>query len=270
MRQLNKFDISDYIPVVFKKKQLGWVNKDNDFELPFSLESVSSIDVKKLINFSEKKNFRKKGEFCPIFYYDSLSPKIHFNHNKKFCDSKIFFIERSFLSKFGLPAYGVHCNVWSKFRNSVLIHLAKRSSKLKKFPGMYDNLIAGGQPMKISIKNNLHKEAFEEAGLKPIHMNLAIKSKTAHYIHNENKKLNSSVIFIYQLEKNKEMKFKNIDGEVEDFVTIEIDDLYKILEKKELKPNCIIPIIDFLILKKSDFMSKKVILEITNLMKTYD
>ena len=63
-------------------------------------------------------------------------------------------------------------------------------------------------------------------------MNLAIKSKTAHYIHNENKKLNSSVIFIYQLEKNKEMKFKNIDGEVEDFVTIEIDDLYKILEKK--------------------------------------
>ena len=67
-------------------------------------------------------------------------------------------------------------------------------------------------------------------------------------IHNENKKLNSSVIFIYQLEKTEKMYFKNMDGEVEDFVSIEIDNLYQILEK--IKPNCIIPIIDFFILKK--------------------
>ena len=102
---------------------------------------------------------------------------------------------------------------------------------------MYDNLIAGGQPVKISIKDNLYKEAFEEAGLESYQMHSIERSKTVHYIHNENKKLNSSVIFIYQLEKTEKMYFKNMDGEVEDFVSIEIDNLYQILEQKKLKPN---------------------------------
>ena len=66
------------------------------------------------------------------------------------------------------------------------------------------------------------------------------------------------------------MYFKNMDGEVEDFVSIEIDNLYQILEQKKLKPNCIIPIIDFFILKKSDFISKKAMLEITKFIKAYD
>ena len=35
---------------------------------------------------------------------------------------------------------------------------------------MFDNLIAGGQPVKISIKDNLYKEAFEEAGLESYQM----------------------------------------------------------------------------------------------------
>ena len=36
------------------------------------------------------------------------------------------------------------------------------------------------------------------------------------------------------------MKFKNQDGEVDEFISIEIDKIYKILESKELKANCII------------------------------
>ena len=91
------------------------------------------------------------------------------------------------------------------------------------------------------------------------------RSKTVHYIHNENKKLNSSVIFIYQLEKTEKMYFKNMDGEVEDFVSIEIDNLYQILEQKKLKPNCIIPIIDFFILKKVILYLKKLCLKSPNL-----
>ena len=40
---------------------------------------------------------------------------------------------------------------WSKYKNSTLLHLAIRSKKIRNFPGLYDNLIAGGQPSKISI-----------------------------------------------------------------------------------------------------------------------
>ena len=108
---------------------------------------------------------KRELEYCPIFDFESLKPKLKFDHKKKFCNGRKFIIERKFLSKFGFPAYGVHCNVWSKFKNSTIIHLAKRSCKLKKFPGLFDNLIAGGQPIDLSIKNNFYKEAFEEAGL---------------------------------------------------------------------------------------------------------
>ncbi|MEE2695311.1 MAG: hypothetical protein VX976_03025 [Pseudomonadota bacterium] len=171
---------------------------------------------------------------------------------------------------FGLPAYGVHCNVWSKVGNSTILHLAKRSKKIRKFPGFLDNLVAGGQPIKISIKQNLYKEAYEEAGLDHKYMKLSKKGKAVHYHHNEKNKFHSAVIFIYHLEKMDGMKFKNLDGEVENFISLDINNLYKILEAKKLKPNCILPIIDLFISKDNDFLSKKAILEIRKLLKFYD
>ena len=61
------------------------------------------------------------------------------------------------------------------------------------------------------------------------------------------------------------MKFSNQDGEVESFLSIELANLYKILETNSLKANCVIPLIDFFILKESDFIPKSVIVEIRKL-----
>ena len=224
------------------------------------------MDIGKIIDFANQSVSRKRElEYCPIFDFESLKPKLKFDHKKKFCNGKKFVIERKFLSKFGFPAYGVHCNVWSKFKNSTIIHLAKRSSKLNNFPGLYDNLIAGGQPIDLSIRNNLYKEAFEEAGLSKEQTFRAKKSNTVHYQHNESTNFNSAIIFNYHLEKYVDMKFSNQDGEVESFFSIELANLYKILETNSLKANCVIPLIDFFILKESDFIPKSVIVEIKKL-----
>lgn len=229
----------------------------------------TSINFHQLKNYFKKINLNSNIEFCPIFNFDSLSPKINFNHEKKFCEGKFFKINRKYLSNFGFPAYGVHCNIWSKYKNSTIIHFAKRSKKLEKFPGLYDNPIAGGQPCNISIKKNLYKEGKEEAGLTQKNLVKAKKSKTIHYIHNYKSKLNSSIIFIYHLKNLNDLNFKNEDGEVDEFVSVEIENIYKILEKNLLKPNAIIPIIDFLILKESDFISKPAMLELNKIMKSY-
>ena len=66
------------------------------------------------------------------------------------------------------------------------------------------------------------------------------------------------------------MKFSNQDGEVESFLSIEIEKLYKILEKNFLKPNCVIPLIDFFILKERDFVPKSFIVEIKRLFNIYE
>ena len=225
-----------------------------------------NVCINKIIDFTNQFSLSKKEfEYCPIFDFESLKPKLQFDHKKKFCSGKRFIIARKFLSKFGFPAYGVHCNVWSRFKNSTIIHLAKRSYKLDKFPGFYDNLIAGGQPIELSIEQNFYKEAFEEAGLNQKQVSRAKKSSTVHYQHNEKTNFNSAIIFNYHLEKCVDMKFSNQDGEVDSFFSIELANLYKILETNSLKANCVIPLIDFFILKESDFIPKSVIVEIKKL-----
>ncbi len=224
------------------------------------------MNISKIIDYTKQSSSSKREvEYCPIFDFESLQPKLKFDHKKQFCGGRKFIIQRKFLSKFGFPAYGVHCNVWSKFKNSTIIHLAKRSSKLEKFPGLFDNLIAGGQPIELSIQQNFYKEAFEEAGLSHKQASRAKQSTTVHYQHNENTNFNSAIIFNYHLEKSDDMKFSNQDGEVESFFSIEIEKLYKILEKNLLKANCVIPLIDFFILKEGDFVPKSFIVEINKI-----
>ncbi len=270
MRQLNSYNISNYVPILSEKKKIGWIHKSRSKLIRQKNESSSNIHFKQILDYSRKLKSLKRPEFCPVFNYDSLNPKFQFHPKEKFCDGKLFQIERNNLSSFGFPAYGVHCNVWSKYKNSTIIHFARRSKQLKSFPSFFDNPIAGGQPCGISIIDNLYKEAREEAGLSVSDLRYAKKSKTVHYIHNYKKKLNSSILFIYHLEKKDDLQFINQDGEVEKFISVEINKIYEILEKKILKPNSIIPILDFFILKESDFIPKKVMLEIKKITKTYD
>ena len=205
-------------------------------------------------------------EFCPIFPFDSLKPKISFNFHRNFGDTKIMDIERGLLAIYGLPTYGVHCNVWSKNRNDIIIHLGKRSKKIRKFPGYFDNLIAGGQPSNISIEDNLRKEAYEEAGMGKEIIKKSFFSNAYHYMHNEKLNFISAIIFVYHLELNKKIKFRNIDGEVEDFISLPFQELYKILENNFLKPNCIIPIIDLIVSKFHGFVPKSFMIELNKII----
>tara|TARA_B100000700_G_C15026136_1_gene848237 strand:- start:804 stop:1466 length:663 start_codon:yes stop_codon:yes gene_type:complete len=209
-------------------------------------------------------------EFCPIFYFDSLKPNKNFNHNRRFDEKKILKIERSCLSLFGFPQYGVHCNGWIKKGNSYIFYLAKRSKKIIKFPGLIDNFIAGGQPCGISIIDNLKKEGFEEAGLKNSDFKNLDKGNSIHYCHQTKFKINSAVIFVYDLELDKNIKPKNLDGEVEEFFLVDIENLHEILDKRKLKPNCIIPIADFFVRRLDGYFAKNGLRKIKSFLYDYD
>ncbi len=229
----------------------------------------SYIDINKVISLTKKKisgKVTKNKEICPIFNENSITPKLKFNHHKPFGSKKLFAIDRSFLSCFGFPQYGVHLNGWSFKKKNYFLYLAKRSKKLNDFPGLYDNLVAGGQPLDLSIYKNLRKEAYEEAGLINIKKKNLIKSKTINYFHEHENKVHSGIIFIYHLKIDDE-KFTNIDGEVDNFESINAMNLYELLELKLLKPNCIIPIADFFLTFMSDLFPKKAILELKNLFE---
>ena len=233
-------------------------------------ELVNLNDFKKI--FCNKKllqliiNKEAINEICPVFMYNSLKPKMDFCDTKIFGENRILGVPRNLMTLFGFPQYGIHCNAWSKKKMSFLMHFSVRSKKLSYFPGLHDNLIAGGQPIGISILKNFQKEAVEEAGLKKINFKKILKGRTTKYSHEHQKKIHSGIIFTYHYEVSEKKKFINTDGEVDHFISYDISNIYKILESKILKPNCIIPIADFFLTISNDFFPKKGILELKRIM----
>ncbi|MEC8265277.1 MAG: hypothetical protein VX009_00525 [Pseudomonadota bacterium] len=168
-----------------------------------------------------------------------------------------------------MPQYGIHANGWQLKKSEYIFHFAIRSKKIKHFPGLYDNIFAGGQPSGMSIKKNLKKEALEEAGIKVSPKKLT-KGSTISYCHSFKNQIHSGTIFVFDYMIDSDTVFENNDGEVEDFKSIRVSDLDEILEKKLLKPNCIIPIADFFLRKMSDFFPKKGIVELKKILKKND
>ena len=207
----------------------------------------------------------KNEEICPVFNFNSLKPKLDFCHKKPFGANNIFEIDRKLLSILGLPQYGIHGNAWSLKKNRVIFHFAKRSKKLDDFPGYFDNLFAGGQPVGISIIDNLKKEAFEEAGIQKIIKKNLVKGSTVNYFHEYQDKIHSGIIFNYHL-KIENNNFSNMDGEVDSFISEDALEIHKLLESNTLKPNCIIPIADFFLRNMNDLFCKKGILELEKLL----
>ena len=267
LNEINIFDLSAYTPIRFKKKNIGWLNNktilNNSFNICNDYIEHSQLDA--FIKILEKSE--SSTETCPVFLFPSLKPKKVFSESTKFCKNNIFIIKRNLLSLFGLPSYGVHCNVWRKHKDKFVIYFAKRSEKLKSFPGYIDNTVAGGQPINLSIFENLKKEAYEEAGISCKYLKKVQRGNIVSYFHNNNNNFISAVIFNYHLNKVDELELKNIDGEVESFFSLPLENIYKLLEKNLLKPNCIIPILDFILLNDYHFLSKGTIVEIKKILR---
>ena len=264
------------MPVLYKEKSIGWIHADihqvllkNNF-----LMDEDKVCVDNLLGLEEnwfksvfKLFFKLKiidnnfSEKCPIFSYESLNPKITFQENKVFGNECLFTVNRALLSKFGFTAYGVHCNAWRNNKVPTMF-LSKRSRNLKKFPGLFDNFIGGGQPSNISIRKNLEKEGFEEVGItKNILQNAELNCFTK-YSHTYNNVLNSSVIATYDLEMKKKFIFKSNDNEVEGVQEFEIFEVLNLFKEKKIKPNCLIPILNLIIKKMNNLFDERALLEI--------
>ena len=103
-------------------------------------------------------------------------------------------------------------------------------------------------------------------GLKLKKKNLT-KGSIVSYIHDYKNQIHSGTIFIYDYKIDEKEILKNYDGEVQSFEKICATELDEILEKKLLKPNCIIPIADFFLRNMRDFFPNKGMLELDKLLR---
>jgi Domain of unknown function (DUF4743) len=90
-----------------------------------------------------------------------------------FYSEPVFAMERAAVSFLGVLEYGVHIvgivkespSHGNVHGNSLRMWMARRSTNKSKWPGMLDHIAAGGQPIGLSLTENVVKECFEEAGI---------------------------------------------------------------------------------------------------------
>ena len=157
-------------------------------------------------------------------------------------------IERAAAPFFGIRAYGVHLNGYTKKGNKTYLWVGKRSKKKQTGPGQLDQIVAGGQPVGISLKDNLVKECFEEAN---IPKRLALKAQSVgiiSYLTQRQEGLRDDVLFCFDILLPNQFKPYSGDGEVEAFFLWPIERIAEIIQTTDkFKFNSALVIIDFLI-----------------------
>lgn len=163
-------------------------------------------------------------------------------------DEPLMRVERATCSWLGARSWGVHINGFVRREDGMHMWVARRARGKQTYPGMLDNMVAGGQPIGLGLMENIIKECAEEAD---IPAEIAARSRAVgviSYCHQFEGGVKPDQQFSYDLELPADFTPRNTDGEVESFELWPIERVIEaVRETFEFKFNCNLVIIDFLI-----------------------
>ncbi len=166
---------------------------------------------------------------------------------EKWGDTPIAEIDRVAVPWFGVRAWGVHVNGYVRKADGIYLWVGTRADDRPADPGKLDNLIGGGQPIGLSERENLCKEAKEEAGIEEALAMTAKLARTMDYRMQRSDGLRTDTLFIYDLELPQDFVPQNTDGEVARFDLMPLREVAAIVrDTNKFKFNCNLVIIDFL------------------------
>ncbi len=160
----------------------------------------------------------------------------------------VFSIERGAVPTFGVRAYGVHLNGYVRKDAGLFMWVARRSPHKDLDPGKLDQIVAGGQPVGLSLRDNLIKECAEEASIPAELAAKAVGVSAVSYAIERPEGLRRDVEFVFDLEMPADFIPSNDDGEVEGFDLLSIERVAELARDTDaFKFNCSLVVIDFLI-----------------------
>jgi isopentenyldiphosphate isomerase len=167
---------------------------------------------------------------------------------RSFAEPPFLQMERAAVPHFGVRAFGVHMNGYVRRADGLHMWIGRRAKGKHTYPGMLDNLVAGGQPIGIGLTDNLIKECKEEANIPEALARRAVAVGAISYCVEAPDGLKPDVQYCFDLELPQEFTPRNTDGEIEEFYLWPIDKVAEIVaETQEFKFNCNLVVIDFLI-----------------------
>ncbi len=158
-------------------------------------------------------------------------------------------LDRAATAVFGTESYGLHVNgVVRGTDGDARLWVATRARDRIIAPGKLDNMVAGGQPIGLTLADNLRKEAQEEAGLPAALADRAVPVGALAYCLETPEGLKRDRLFLYDLELPPDVTPVNTDGEVESFALWSLEEVAaSVRDTQAWKFNVPLVIIDFLI-----------------------
>eukprot|EP01135_Chromosphaera_perkinsii_P009386 Nk52_evm62s1737 gene=Nk52_evmTU62s1737 len=168
-------------------------------------------------------------------------------------------IERSACGLFAIRSYGTHINgfVLVKPRNQssggddnfdeIKMWMSKRSMAKPTWPGMMDNIVAGGLPTGTSPFDNVVKECEEEASIPEEIARGAVPAGVVSYVACRDRGFHRESQFVYDLLLPESFSPVVCDGEASDFYLLSLDEVVDCITNPEIvKPNVALVCLHFL------------------------
>ncbi|AIB10895.1 DNA mismatch repair protein MutT [Azospirillum argentinense] len=255
IRACNAHDLSGFRPFELEGHRLGWVRHALAEQLP-GVDPGFVVTADRVTLAPEVRDFEARssvlahaaqflveteavsalrGEFYPVTPAWGAEPLMR--------------IDRAVVAQFGTPAYGLHVNGFVRQPDGGLsLWIGRRARDREVAPGKLDNMIAGGQPIGLTLAENLVKEAQEEAGIDAALASRAVPVGAVTYRMETEAGLKQDTLFLYDLELDTDFVPQNTDGEVERFELWPLDRVAEsVRTTKDWKFNVNLVVIDFMV-----------------------
>ncbi|CAM3606779.1 NUDIX hydrolase [Thalassospira profundimaris] len=171
-----------------------------------------------------------------------------FDIRNRLSDDPLCQLDRFAMPYFGCRSWGVHMNGFVRKADGIHMWIAKRALDKPTYPGMLDNMVAGGQPTGLGFRENMIKECAEEAGIPANLAENVVAIGTVSYLYETDEGLKPDVMVNFDLELPEDFVPHCADGEVAQFDLLPIGEVAEIVRTGfDFKFNCALVVIDFLI-----------------------
>jgi isopentenyldiphosphate isomerase len=254
IREANTHDLSGFLPFRVDTLPLGWVRPAFADKLAAFPDVFAVADDH--VAFapgldSPAARTEAVGRTVAALAGDGVLPRLRgepYRVGAAFTAPRAFLIDRAAVIAFGIRAYGLHVNGFVRDDGGLKMWIGRRSPDKPTYPGMLDNMVAGGQPAGLSLATNLVKEAAEEADIPEALARTAKPVGAISYCQEVTEGLKPDVQYCYDLEVPAEFVPRNTDGEIAEFYLWPIERVAEcVRDTTDFKFNCNLVVIDFLI-----------------------
>ncbi len=250
----NRHDLSGFLPFEVGETRIGWVRRSLAARLAERPEvfavGADAVGFAPGLDRPERRS-AALGEIVGAWHESGLLRRVTgelLAIGASLAEPPLFLIDRAAVQAFGFSAVGVHVNGYVRRDDGLHVWIAERAAGRHSYPGMLDNMVAGGQPAGLSLRENVIKEAAEEAGIPRALAGTARPAGAVTYCLETAAGLRPDILYVYDLELPAGFQPRNADGEVAHFELWPVARLAKtVRDTGRFKFNCNLVIIDFLI-----------------------